>query len=306
MSFHDPVLGTEVLEYLGPLDGGTLVDGTVGGGGHAALLLESCGACELVGVDLDPEALAEAGRRLATFGSRVRFVNARFDDALEVAGLTEGPLAGVLLDLGVSSHQLDQDIRGFTYRTDSPLDMRMGERGETAADFLRTADVGTLTEVFGGLGELPRPRAIANEVVRRREATGMARSDDLVAALSRALDKSPTHGEKARAFQAVRIAVNDEMGALERALPRFREALAPGAALVVISYHSLEDRRVKQAFREWSRSCVCPPRLPKCVCRGRPLGRPLTKRPVLASPEEVERNPRARSAKLRAWRKADT
>jgi len=304
MFYHDPVLGSEVLHYLGPLQAGTLVDGTVGGGGHAALLLEACDACDLVGVDLDPDALAEAGKRLAAFGSRVRFVNARFDEALGVAGLTDGSLAGALLDLGVSSHQLDEDARGFTYRTASPLDMRMGPKGATAADFLRTATVETLAEVFGGLGELPRPRAIANEVVRRRQATGMESSDDLVAALARALDKSPTHGEKARAFQAVRIAVNDEMGALERALPRFRDALAPGAALVAISYHSLEDRRVKHAFREWSRSCVCPPRLPQCMCRGKALGDSLTKRPVQATPEEIERNPRARSAKLRAWRKA--
>ncbi len=304
MSFHDPVLGAEVLGYLGPFRGGTLVDGTVGGGGHAALLLEACASCQLVGVDRDPRALDQARRVLAPFADRVRLVNARFDDVLPRLDLGSGSLTGVLLDLGVSSHQLDEDARGFTYRAAAPLDMRMGGSGQSAADFLREASVETLSQVLGAWGELPRARSIARAVVRRREVEGMATSDDLVAALARGLDRSPTPSQKAQAFQAVRIAINGEMEALERALPAFRDGLAAGAVIAVISYHSLEDRRVKHAFREWSRSCVCPPRLPVCACRGEALGEELTRRPVTASPDEVSRNPRARSAKLRAWRKA--
>lgn len=304
MSYHEPVLADAVLEQLGALGSGWVLDATVGGGGHAARILERARECRLLAVDRDAEALAEARLRLQPFADRVRFVNARFDAALDVAGVEDGTLIGALLDLGVSSHQLDEDRRGFTFRPGAPLDMRMGGEGESAADLLADASADELGRIFREYGELPRARALAQEIVRRRGGSPLTTSDDLVAALSRALGRSASMGEKARTFQALRLAVNEEIQALEQALPRIRDALAPGAALVVISYHSLEDRRVKHAFRAWSQACVCPPGLPVCVCRGRPLGETLTRSPITASDEEARTNPRARSAKLRAWRAA--
>jgi 16S rRNA (cytosine1402-N4)-methyltransferase len=303
--FHEPVLAREAIEFLAPIGEGVYLDGTVGGGGHAAVLLEECTTCKLVAVDRDPDALEVAKAALAPFGDRVRFLLVRFDEALAAAGLGE-PLAGVLLDLGVSSHQLDSDPRGFAFRTGVQLDMRMDARkegGATAAEILNSEPEETLARIFHEYGEEPRSRALARSVVARRAATPFSTSDDLVAVLYRTLGRAPKAKEKARIFQALRIAVNEELAALERGLNAFREALAPDGRIVVIAYHSLEDRLVKNAFRDWSRSCVCPPRMPVCTCRGEPLGRLLTRRAVRPSEIEVRRNPRARSARLRAWRK---
>ena len=213
---------------------------------------------------------------------------------------------GALLDLGVSSWQLDQDRRGFAFRRNLPLDMRMEGAGEglTAADLLNREAEEELARIFFEYGEEPRARKLAREVVRRRLQTPFQTSDDLVAALARALNRFPGQKEKARVFQALRIAVNQELQGLERALEGALEALNPAGVLAVIAYHSLEDRRVKDAFREWSRECVCPPGLPICNCRGRALGGPVFKGVRRPSPEEVGENPRARSARLRAWRKA--
>lgn len=303
--YHDPVMGPEVVEYLDPAGDGLYLDGTVGGGGHTRLILERCSTCRVIAVDRDAEALARARDALAGFQGRVRFLHQRFDAAasdVEVQGMG---LAGALLDLGVSSHQLDEDARGFTFRRGAALDMRMDPRQDRdAAHFLAQADEAELTRVFRELGEEPRARRLAREVVKRRATEPLRSSDDLVAALSVVLRRSPSAQDKARIFQAVRIAVNDELGALEAALPALRDVLVDGGVLVVLAYHSLEDRVVKNAFREWSRSCVCPPELPVCRCRGRALGETLTRKPVMASAEEIDRNPRARSARLRAWRRA--
>ncbi len=305
MTYHEAVMGTEVLRHLGPPQEGTVLDGTVGGGGHAWLILRESRGCTVVAVDRDPEALRESERRLAEFSGRVRFVRARFDDAVSAAGIRPGELAGVLLDLGVSSHQLDADERGFAFRRGVVLDMRMNpELPLTAEAILAQSSEEELTDVFVRFGELRRGRRLAREIVRRRDTRPLTSSDDLVAALARALGRAPGQSEKARTFQALRIAVNDELVALGAALPRLRDALRPGAAFVVIAYHSLEDRIVKDAFREWSRACVCPPELPVCVCRGRPLGQVMTRKPERPTPEELTRNPRARSARLRAWRAA--
>jgi 16S rRNA (cytosine1402-N4)-methyltransferase len=304
--FHDPVLAREVVEFIAPSGDGIYLDGTVGGGGHTALLLEECSGCRIIAVDRDPEALEAAKAALAPLGVRVRFVQARFDEALRSADLVE-PLAGVLLDLGVSSHQLDSDERGFAFRTGLELDMRMdGTRADTpnAADILNSESEKTLARIFHEYGEEPRSRGLARAVVQRRAETPFRTSDDLVAVLYRTLGRAPRAKEKARIFQALRIAVNEELASLERALTEFREAMAPDARIVVISYHSLEDRLVKNAFRDWSRSCVCPPGMPLCTCRGEPLGSVLTRKAVRPSDIEVRRNPRARSARLRAWRKA--
>jgi 16S rRNA (cytosine1402-N4)-methyltransferase len=303
--YHEPVLGREVVDVLGPRPGGLYLDGTVGGGGHARLLLERCPDCRLLAVDRDAEALAHAARTLAPFGDRVRFLHTRFDYAVDDVEVMERGLDGALLDLGVSSRQLDAHERGFTYRAGAPLDMRMDPAsGESAAELLARADEAELASLFRELAEEPRARRLASAIVRRRQQRPLATSDDLVAALAGALNRAPTHQEKARVFQGLRIRVNAELEALERALDGLREALVPGGVLAVIAYHSLEDRIVKHAFREWSRDCVCPPELPVCRCRGKALGETVTRRPVTPSEVETQRNPRARSAHLRAWRKA--
>jgi len=304
-SYHDPVLAKDVVSFLSPSGEGLYLDGTVGGGGHARLILEVCGGCRVLAVDRDPEALEHARATLADFAGRVRFLRARFDDATDDAEVGDVGLDGALLDLGVSSRQLEADERGFTFRRGVALDMRMDPSGgPDARSFLAEASEERLAQVFRDFGEEPRARRLAREIVKRRSTQALETSDDLVAALSVTLGRSPSARDKARIFQAVRIAVNEELEALERGLPAIREAMNEGAVIVVISYHSLEDRVVKNAFREWSRACVCPPELPMCTCRGRPLGETLTRRPVRPAAAEVAQNPRARSARLRAWRRA--
>jgi 16S rRNA (cytosine1402-N4)-methyltransferase len=304
-AYHEPVLGDEVMSLLGPRGSGLYLDGTVGGGGHTRQILELCLECRVLAVDRDAEALAHARGALAEFGDRVRFVRTRFDDApLDAEARSKG-LDGALLDLGVSSHQIEAESRGFSFRKGVALDMRMEVTGSLdARSFLAEASEERLAQVFRDYGEEPRARRLAREVVKRRATAPLESSDDLVAALAVTLGRSPSAQDKARIFQAVRIAVNEELEALERGLPAIREVMNDGAVMVVISYHSLEDRLVKNAFREWSRSCVCPPELMVCMCRGRPLGETLTKKPVRPSDRETRDNPRARSARLRAWRRA--
>lgn len=297
-------MGSEVLEYLTPRDGGFYLDGTVGGGGHTRLILEACDDCRVLAVDRDPEALEEAREVLADLRPRVRFLKARFDDAPLDPEVKDRGLDGALLDLGVSSHQIDEEARGFTFQPGAPLDMRMGGEGPDARDFLKEASESELARVFHEYGEEPRSRRLAREIVKRRATEPLETSDDLVAALTVSLGRPASIKEKARVFQAVRIAVNDELESLESGLPAIRDALSDGGVMVVIAYHSLEDRAVKNAFRQWSRSCVCPPELPACICRGEALGETLTRKVVRPSDDEVERNPRARSARLRAWRRA--
>jgi len=303
--YHAPVLLEETLELLSLRDGGLYLDGTVGGGGHTLAILDACGGCRVLAVDRDPEALAEARKTLAEYRERVRFIRARFDDAVGDPEVKDRGLEGALLDLGVSSRQLDADERGFAFRRGVALDMRMDPSTDLdAASFLDTSDEARLGEVFRLYGEEPRGRRLAREIIKRRESEPFETSDQLVAAMSVTYGRAPSAQDKARIFQAVRIAVNDELVALERALPALRDVLNAGGVLAVIAYHSLEDRIVKNAFREWSRSCVCPPEVPVCTCRGVPLGETLTRKPVRPSDREVTDNPRARSARLRAWRKA--
>lgn len=303
--YHAPVLVTEVMDLLRPERGGLFLDGTLGGGGHAEALLERGPEARLIATDRDPEALREAGARLERFGERVRLVRSNFADAAENAGLEPGSLDGVLLDLGVSSHQIDADPRGFTFRHGAPLDMRMagGAAGEpSAADLLAELEESEIADLFYRFGEERRSRRLARVIVEMRAAAPVDSADRLVEAMGKSLGKFDA-ADKARIFQALRIAVNEEIPSLERALESFRDVLAPGGVFAILSYHSLEDRLVKNAFREWSRACVCPPQVPRCGCRGVALGETLTRKPTDASPEEVARNPRARSAHLRAWRK---
>jgi 16S rRNA (cytosine1402-N4)-methyltransferase len=303
--YHAPVLVDETLDLLDPRADGLFLDGTVGGGGHALAILEACPGCRVLAVDRDPEALEEARRALSAHRDRVRFLHAGFDEAPLDPEVRDRGLEGALLDLGVSSHQLDADERGFAFRRGVALDMRMDPASDGGARaFLRETDEADLAEVFREYGEEPRARRLAREILKRRATEPFETSDQLVAAMTVAYGKPVSAQDKARIFQAIRIAVNDELGALARALPALRDALNDRGVLVVIAYHSLEDRIVKNAFRDWSRSCVCPPELPVCTCRGAALGDTLTRKPVRPTDDEIERNPRARSARLRAWRRA--
>jgi len=305
-AYHAPVLAAEVLALLG--DRQRVLDCTLGGGGHSFALLEQ-GVSSVIGIDRDAEALVAAGERLAPFATAGRFtaIQANYaaldvHPASAIAGLS---FDGILLDLGISSHQIDATERGFSFRPGAPLDMRMGDDASTdAGALLNSADVGALGSIFRIYGDEPRAMRLAREVVRRRQTRPFATSDDLVGAIRGALGPRTGAPDFARLFQAVRIAVNDELAGLERALPALRDRLEPGGILAVIAYHSGEDRIVKNAFRDWSAACVCPPRLPMCTCRGRPLGTTITRRAVRASDEETNHNPRARSARLRAWRSA--
>jgi len=303
--YHEPALGDAVVEFLSPEGERFYLDGTVGGGGHARRILEQCASCRVLAVDRDTEALEEARDALGEYSDRVRFLHCRFDRALADIEVRDRGLDGALLDLGVSSHQLDEEGRGFAFRRGVALDMRMDTtEGDDAARLLASASEDRLASVFRDYGEEPRARRLAREIVKRRASAPVETSDDLVAALSVTLRRSPSQQDKARIFQAVRIAVNEELESLEMGLPAIREALNDRGVLVVIAYHSLEDRVVKNAFREWSKACICPPEFPVCRCRGVPLGETLTRKPVRPGDQEIERNPRARSARLRAWRRA--
>ncbi len=295
-TYHVPVLADAVRAWAA--GGRRAVDATVGGGGHAALLRAA--GLEVLAVDRDPEAIAAARARLGEEG--MRYVAGPFGSAAVLEAVRAFRPDRILLDLGVSSHQLDRDARGFTFRPGAPLDMRMTPgQGATAADLLNTWSAERLADLFAELADEPRARRLARAVVRRRARAPFAASDDFVNAIREALGSRSGPADFARLFQALRIAVNAELEQLALALPALRAALVPGGRLAVIAYHSGEDRIVKHAFRDWSRACVCPPRQPVCTCRGRPLGRVLTPRPLRPDAAEVRANPRARSARLRAF-----
>ena len=302
--YHRPVLVAEVMRYLLG-ESGLYLDGTVGGGGHGAALLARCPECRVLAVDRDREALEAARVRLAPFEDRVRFAHVSYRDVGEDPELRAEGLAGALLDLGVSSQQLNRDARGFTFRRGVALDMRMdAEASLTAAGFLASAPRAELSRALRA-GDAPRASALAARIVRRRLARPPQTSDDLVAVLESVLGRRASHAEKARLFQAVRIHVNDEIGAMRDGLPAIRDALRPGAAFVIISYHSVEDRMVKRAFRQWSDpSHGLPPRLPVRAEELGALGSVLTRKPVTPGEDEIAANPRARPARLRAWRRA--
>lgn len=302
-TYHAPVLAREVAELLG--DARHVLDGTLGGGGHALALLER--GAQVTAIDRDPEAIREAGARLAPWlaSGQLRVFQSNYADLEALPALATARFDAILLDLGVSSHQLDDERRGFTFRPGAALDMRMGEDAtQTAADFLNSAPESELAWVFREYGDERRAPRLAREVTRRRATRPFATSDDLVGAIRGALGPASGPADFARLFQAVRIAINHELSGLERALPILRDHLAPGGVLAVIAYHSGEDRIVKHAFRDWSTACACPPRQPVCTCGGVARGTLITRRAVPAREDEVAANPRARSARLRAWRSA--
>ncbi len=297
---HVPVLAGEVARLA--RGRARAVDCTLGAGGHAAALAEA-GALVLA-IDADPSAVAAAGTRLDR--ARITLRQGRFAHPDILSGVRAFHPDFILLDLGVSSYQLDSDERGFSFRPGVPLDMRMDPQAAgTAAEVLNHYAEAELERVFRDYGDERRARRLARAVARRRAEHPLVTSDDLVNAIREVLGPRSGPGDFARLFQAVRIEVNDERRELERALPALRDALMPGGALVVISYHSGEDRIVKRAFAEWARACVCPPGQPVCTCRGRPLGRLEPRRAVQPSAEEVAANPRARSARLRGFEVGD-
>ena len=301
--YHAPVLAAETLALLEGAE--RVLDGTLGGGGHSQALLER--GASVTGIDRDPEAIAIARSRLARWEEAGRFRAFLGNYAnLDLISALEGVrFDGILIDLGISSHQIDSTDRGFSFREGAPLDMRMGEDARMdAADLLNEAEEGELERVLRDFADEPRARRMAREIVRRRNTRPFVTSDDLVGAIRGSLGPRSGPGDFARIFQGIRIAVNDELAGLERALPALRDRLEPGGVLAVIAYHSGEDRQVKHAFREWSTACTCPPRQLQCTCRGSALGELLTRKATIASTEELARNPRARSARLRAWRAA--
>jgi len=300
---HTPVMVTEVVAMLEQVPAGVLVDATVGGGGHAAALLDAREDHQLIGLDADDAAVAESSARLARFGERARVVKARFDEMTQVVSTwAHGrPVAGVMFDLGVSSPQLDRAERGFSYRFDGPLDMRMDQsRGPTAAELVNSLSAAELTQLFADNGEGRFARRLAEGIIASRPIETTGRLVEVIEAnLPGVARKRPGHPAK-RVFQALRIAVNEELDVLEVGLESALSLLAPQGRCVVLSYHSGEDRLVKRCFaRAATGGCTCPPGLP-CVCGAIGTVRVLTRGARLASPAELARNPRASSARLRA------
>jgi len=306
-AIHHPVLLEEVMSWLGDCED-LVIDATVGMGGHSEALLRASTSLQIVAADKDCDALAIATRRLVDYGQRITFVHGDFRDLKEL--IPEdlcGTACGVLMDLGVSSLQLDRTIRGFSFRKDGPLDMRMDQgTGLSAADWLAGVPESELVKVLFEYGEERFARRIARALCRARAKAPIettAKLADIVRRAVRGRSKERRIDPATRTFQAIRIHVNDELGALQAGLRAAFSQLRVGGILCVISFHSLEDRMVKRFFRLLASDCICPPGLPDCVCDKISEAEILTHKPRSASPEEIARNPRARSAKLRVARR---
>ena len=309
---HEPVLLNEVLEWMNVQPDGVYCDGTLGGGGHSgAILKASGGTARLYGIDRDENAILAASERLKDYPGFTA-IRGNFHDAkklLEEAGAEA--LDGALLDLGVSSPQLDTAERGFSYHEDAPLDMRMDQRQTmTAADFLNTADEREIMEVIRDYGEEKWAARIARIICEHRAENPFETTFDLVHAVDAAIPKAVRRKDDGhparRTFQAIRIAVNDELKPLEQALKDLTDCLKPGGRICVITFHSLEDRIVKRCFKTLENPCICPPKAPICTCGRKPVVKVLAGGAVAPSKEEIERNPRSRSAKLRVAEKRRT
>ena len=309
---HEPVLLNEVLEWMNVQPTGVYCDGTLGGGGHSgAILKASGGKARLYGIDRDENAILAASERLKDYPGFTA-IRGNFHDVkklLEEAGVEA--LDGALLDLGVSSPQLDTAERGFSYHEDAPLDMRMDQRQTmTAADFLNTADEREIMEVIRDYGEEKWAARIAHIICEHRTEKPFETTFDLVHAVDAAIPKAVRRKDDGhparRTFQAIRIAVNDELKPLEQALKDLTDCLKPGGRICVITFHSLEDRIVKRCFKTLENPCICPPKAPICTCGRKPVVKVLAGGAVAPSKEEIDRNPRSRSAKLRVAEKRRT
>ena len=283
---------------------GIYVDGTMGGGGHSLEIAKRLTTGRLICIDQDPNAHEAAGKRLAEYKDRITFVRDNFGNIKSILDSLEiEKIDGMLLDIGVSSHQLDEAERGFSYQQDAPLDMRMNpDRPFSAYDVVNGYDEDELDRVIFTYGEERWARRIAQFIVKEREAKPIETTGELVDIIKKAVPKGARkdgpHPAK-RTFQAIRIEVNGELEVLQRAIDDVAARLAVGGRLCIITFHSLEDRIVKEAFRKQENPCICPPQFPVCVCGKKPLGRVITRKPILPSKEELEENPRSRSAKLR-------
>ncbi len=303
---HQPVLYNEIIHALQPKNPGFYVDGTVGAGGHARGILEACAPDgRLLGLDLDPQALALAGENLAPYRPRFHLIQASYTAlSASLHELGWPSVQGILLDLGVSSMQVDSPARGFSFLQDGPLDMRFSPHTPTsAADLVNHLPEEELAGIFYRYGEERNARRIARAILRARPLQTTRQLAAVVESVS------PRRGEHlhpaTRIFQALRIAVNDELGAIGSVLPQAMAALAPGGRLAIISFHSLEDRIVKEFFRRESSDCLCPPRQPVCTCGHKATLVVITRKPITASDSEIVRNPRSRSAKLRVAEKVE-
>ena len=305
MEFHHiSVLLNECIDNLNITPDGIYVDGTMGGGGHSLEIAKRLTTGRLICIDQDPNAHEAAGKRLAEYKDRITFVRDNFGNIANILdSLGIEKIDGMLLDIGVSSHQLDEAERGFSYQQDAPLDMRMNpDRPFSAYDVVNGYDEDELDRVIFTYGEERWARRIAQFIVKEREAKPIETTGELVDIIKKAVPKGARkdgpHPAK-RTFQAIRIEVNGELEVLQRAIDDVAARLAFGGRLCIITFHSLEDRIVKEAFRKQENPCICPPQFPVCVCGKKPLGRVITRKPILPSKEELEENPRSRSAKLR-------
>ena len=303
---HKPVLFKETIESLNIDPEGTYIDGTAGGGGHSGAILQRLTTGTLLSIDRDPDAIAVVKERIGKYpGSVVAMGN--FCDMDKIA-LEHGivNVDGVLLDIGVSSYQLDTAERGFSYHADAPLDMRMSQQGETAADLVNTESREELARILRDYGEEPYAWQIAGKIVEARETAPILTTlqlADIVASAMPPAERRKNKNPSRRTFQALRIAVNHELDALEEGLDTIFDHLAPGGRLCVITFHSLEDRLVKNKFRRWSTACTCPPEFPVCVCGGKAKAKLITRKPIEADTQELEENRRSRSAHLRVLEK---
>jgi 16S rRNA (cytosine1402-N4)-methyltransferase len=301
---HVSVLLQESMGLLKPRSGERYLDGTLGGGGHTEeILLRSSPDGRVLGLDWDENAVTAAGRRLSRFGDRLTILQANFHQAKDIlTDLNWGQVDGVLLDLGVSSHQFDAAERGFSFQASAPLDMRMDRRQQlTAFEIVNSFPEAEIAKIIREYGEEPRARRIAAAIATERKDRAIETTIDLARLIARIKGKrSRAHHPATQTFQALRIAVNRELETLKQFLESGYELLQPGGRMVIISFHSLEDRLVKTAFRKWSEKCICPPRTLKCECGWSQKAQRLTRKPIIASAEEVRANPRARAAKLRA------
>jgi 16S rRNA (cytosine1402-N4)-methyltransferase len=307
---HVPVLAEEVIALLDPRPGETVVDGTFGAGGHASLLAARLrGDGKLIAIDRDPTVAPYFDRVRRETGVKARLHHGEFSAVLDHLAGNGVKADAILLDLGVSSMQLDRPERGFSYAVDAPLDMRMDPGAlYSARELVNDGDERELADIFKRYGEERYARQIARAIVRRRKTQPFERTGDLVEVIKAAIPAPARFGEghpAKRVFQALRIDVNDELGALERALPAALEMLRPGGRLAVISFHSLEDRVVKRFLRSQEHGCTCPPDFPICTCGSKPTMRATPRRAVRPSPAEVARNPRAQSARLRVGTKVE-
>lgn len=299
---HTPVMAREVVHYLLHPASKVVCDATTGCGGHSRAILEANSSVRLIGIDRDPEALREAEKTLGSFGDRVQLIRGNFGDIGRL--LSSQKTDGILADLGISSLQLDRTGRGFSYSEEGPLDMRMsGAGGTDARDLLEQTGPRDLADILRNYGEVSRPMRIARSISAAAAVGELKTTGDLRNAVAAALHGDPSPALLSRVFQAIRIAVNDEMTALERFLDQAVDCLNPSGTLVILSYHSLEDRRVKQFFVRESRDCICPPRTPVCVCSHKASLATVTKRALRPGADEVKANPRARSARLRVARR---